>query len=98
MLKINLSREAIAGVLMAVILTALLSPLMVALLTCPAAAIITYGLVHFKTFSARTLQRSGSELAVTAITLVVVLATTPAVFIASLVSAMIAFLFFRSRV
>lgn len=111
MYKLNFSVEAVLAVVLAVVLTALASPLVagkaagnyqwlllvIAALTCPASAFITYWLVHHKTFSSRPIQRDQMEIVLTSVTLIVALVTVPVVFIISLVSAALAFLVFGGR-
>lgn len=97
MSKPTLSVEAVFGVVLAVVLTALASPLFLVLVTCPASAFITYWLVHHKTFSSRSIQRDQIEIALTSAMLIVALITVPLVFIVSLVSAALAFLIFGGR-
>ncbi len=97
MYKLNFSVEAVFGVVLAVVLTALGSPLLLMMLTCPASAFITYWLVHHKTFSSRSIQRDQMEIALTSVMLIVALVTVPVVFIISLASAALAFLVFGGR-
>lgn len=97
MYKLYFSVEAVFGVVLAVVLTALASPLLLMMLTCPASAFITCWLVQHKTFSKRSIQRDQMEIALTSVMLIVALLTVPAVFIISLVSAALAFLVFGGR-